>query len=201
MIEGDSSVSTVSGTMGEGDTLSNGPQLVRMRNYDYDTGCSANGLISEIGDSSTSSGNFHERRRRQQSNSDICNAPAIAEDMDLSGPRARSITGTNATENGDNSSMDSRRDNIGEYAFEERLVLSQRTATQGHEGSGFFLRLGCLREYANDIVFSWAVCIAYNNDYPHCSDWVWTHWYDVTRLQLIVAICYQWTVLSPQLPQ
>ena len=138
LIEGDSSVSTVSGTMGEGDTLSNGPQLVRMRNYDYGTGCSANGLISEIGDSSTSSGNSHERRRRQQSNSDIYNAPAIAEDMDLSCPRARSITGTNATENGDNSSMDSRRDSIGEYALKNVLCCHREQRLKATKGRDSF---------------------------------------------------------------
>ena len=106
--DADPSVSTVSGKM-EGDALSNGPLVVRIRNYDHDTSSSKNGSISDIGDSTT---------------------------------------GTNTTENGDMNSMASGLDSVEEAAIEDRLLLQQRTATQGHEGSGFFLRLGCLREYA-----------------------------------------------------
>ena len=145
-----SSVRTVSGTM-EGDALPNSPPLMGMQNYGHGTGSSATGSISDLGDSSTNLCNSHQNGERPQSNTDICSTPRMAEDTDLSSPRARFNTGTITTENGDNSSIDYGLHGIEEDAFEERLMLSQRTATQGHEGSGFFLRLGCLRKYAYNI--------------------------------------------------
>ena len=134
-----SRVPTVSGTT-EGGAQPNGPHLVCMRNYDPNTANDTNGSINELGDLSNPTS--------PQSNSDICDSPTTTEDTDISGLRARSNTGTITAENADNIVVDSGHENIEEDAFEERIVLSQKTATQGHEGSGFFLRLGCLREYA-----------------------------------------------------
>ena len=124
----------------EGDALPNGPHLVGMRNYEHGTTSNANGSMNELGDPSTST--------VPQRNSDTSDSPTTTEDTEISGPRARSNTGTITAENGDNGGMNSGHDGIEEDAFEERIVLSQKTATQGHEGSGFFLRLGCLRKYA-----------------------------------------------------
>ena len=138
----DSSVPTVSGTM-------EGQLIVRVQNRVHDTGSSANGSISDTGDSTTVLCNSRHGGERPRSNSEVCDSPAISDDTDESGPRTSFNSGTTNSENEDNISTDSEFDSDEEGdTFEDRLVMLQRTATQVHEGSGFFLRLGCLREYA-----------------------------------------------------
>ena len=148
LINTDSNVPTVSGTM-EGDVLSNSPLHVHMRNCDHYTCSNAHGPISDLGDSSTSLCNSSENGGRPRRNSNVSNS--ATGDTDISDLRARYNTEVITTENRVNS-RDSGIDSIVEDAFQERLVLLQRTAIQGHEGSGFFLRLGCLREYEIDIL-------------------------------------------------
>ena len=75
------------------------------------------------------------------------------EGMESSGPRNRTNTATTTSEIEDINSMDRYYDGDNDSyeddeSFEERLVFLQRTASQGQTGAGFFLRIGCLGEYA-----------------------------------------------------